>query len=62
MVADALSRSIEETRNSEVIYSQTSANKPGSLLALSIPINSLIEQIKLKVARDHDLLKLKDEI
>lgn len=44
-VADALSRSFDDSEE-EIIFSYSSVAEKGSMLALSVPINSLIEDLR----------------
>lgn len=51
LVADALSRSFEED-DEEVLFSRSSEGDPGSLLAISKPVYSMLEELKSINSKD----------
>lgn len=48
VVADALSRSFEEDKEEEIIFTSNSLGCPGSLLSITGPIPTLLEELKVE--------------
>lgn len=47
-MADVLSRSFEEMEEGDIIFSSNSVGSPGSLLSLSQPIYSILDELKIE--------------
>lgn len=46
MVADALSRSLDDSEEEEILYVNKSEGSLGSFLVHSVPINNLLRELK----------------
>lgn len=61
-VADALSRSINDSEEEEILFTNKSEGVSGSFLALSAPINNIIIELKQEISSTPELHLIQKKI